>query len=147
MKPFLWALAAVLGVLSAPAAADDCTFPNPPDNMARLNAGDIVKPPWNRAICILNKLQTRALQTARAETVCSNVTVSAGQRLLVALTAASPLVGTELVLPEAVDDASPPMLVADGPETPGGAAVNVYVFNRDAVNQRTGEACALIVRP
>ena len=138
---------AVVTLLPACALADDCTFPNPPDSMPRLNPGDIVKPPWNRAICILNKLQQRAVGTVRSEVVCNDATVDPGERATVVLTAASALVGTELVLPQAEDDTSPPMLVADGAETPGGAAVNVYLWNRDAVNARTGKACALIVRP
>ena len=140
-------IALVLLVLAGAARADDCTFPTPIDTIPRQQPWNLVLPVLNRMICVVNKLEQWAVHTPPSEVACATATIPAGERTTVNLTAASALVGSEVILPKAKEASDPPMLIADGTATPGGAAVKVYVFNRDATAARTGTICAHIVRP
>ena len=137
----------VLLVLAGAARGDDCTFPTPIDSIPRQQPWNLVLPVLNRVICVVNKLEQWAVRTPPSEVVCATATVPAGERTAVTLTAASALVGSEVILPKTKETSDPPMLIANGTATPGGAAVKVYVWNRDATTSRTGTICAHIVRP
>jgi hypothetical protein len=127
--------------------ADDCTWPNPVDVIARVQSGTVVKPTWNQVICVLNRVASKVARTPAANVVCSSVSIGPGVRQSVTLALAFPLLGNEAITLAAQDQAMLGLLQADPTYKMATNSITGWVWNRDAVNIRTGNFCAVVTRP
>jgi len=131
-------------------ADTQCTFPDPLDSLQTVSPGQLITSrQYNTIECAVNRLERRALDTPRAEVLCTNVTVSGAELQIVELTASAPFLGSETIVPSAQDDATAPRLEPASFQTPvtGSSIVKIGVFNRDEDTAHTGKVCAHVVRP
>lgn len=146
------ALLLVCGLVAASAAGaqslpTNCTFPQAVDQLASVQPGDqLTSAMFNQMRCVLNRLQTRSLESGAGELACGAVTLPPGSRSLVTLTMPSAVPANAAVQVTPRDDAAPGMLTAEA-QAPSGASVPVWVWNHDADTSRSGVVCAHVVRP
>jgi len=123
----------------------NCTFPQ---TLQAALAGSEARPHVNETKCVVNHLQTRALQTARSEVVCASYHANQARFQKATLISAALLTGDESITVSVTDTTAPAMLEATGlmPLT-GTGQIDVWIFNRDAASSRQGRVCATITRP
>jgi hypothetical protein len=100
----------------------------------------------NRLLDAVNEIQQVMLTGGVEETACQAFSVLAAERKLINVALAQTTTGTEPVFPVVLDDNAPARIVSDGPGNLAGNIAQVWVFNRDATNARSGRACVQIVR-
>lgn len=125
-----------------------CTFPASRDTFSAVVPGDrLLASFWNRILCLLHALQDEvdAVSTP-IRWACTATSLAAGERKLVTVPFSGvPFSGSEPAFTSVKDPLSPSRLDDDGLESISGLDVGVWVFNRDALNARSGTVCAFVV--
>jgi len=134
-SPSVWGQAAPAG----------CIFPTGYDNLFALTSrSNLTEGIINRWQCILNALQQRALYEGTRETVCADVSVPPGKRVLQVLTLSS-APGLQAPIFTSVSDAINPSRLEVSSTQAAGSSLNCWVFNHDPNGTRSGRVCAQVV--
>ncbi len=100
----------------------------------------------NRLLDAVNKVQQSIALSGLEETACASFSVNPAQRKLINIPLAQSTEGNEPVFGGVRDDSSPARVVFDDIEQLAGPIAQVWVFNRDASNARSGSVCVQVVR-
>ena len=139
-----WILGLLLVASAHHALGQSCTL-NTTIPLAK--AGEQAIGHINQHKCMLDLLKTRALGTPKSEPICESITIDAGARTPVVLTAAAPLLNIETLAAEVHETGTDARLVLDGMHRASSTLITVWVWNRDAISSRSGKVCVEVVRP
>lgn len=122
-------------------------FPSDLDNFTAVQAGDVALRPINAMRDAINKIEARVVLMQPVEILSADVSVGAGQRSVVTLTARQGFVGAESVLAAVTSDDANLSLIVDGLGTPTGTTVDVAILNRDPDAAHAGRVFVHVNRP
>ena len=123
------------------ADASGSQFPLAHDHLQAAEPATIALGVVNETRAAVNAVEAYLLDRARSTALAASVDVDPGSRVDVVVVGAVTFSANDVLTASVLDDASPPALVVDGVGRPVGATVVVAVFNKDAVNRRTGRVC------
>lgn len=150
-----WLLVPVVGLVLIFGAAfavapTNCNYPDSYDSFSSLvTLQNLTPDTYNKLQCVVDRLQhevgTSGSGLSTFRTACTSASLAAAERKRVTITfSGSPFAGTEVVLSSVNEATSPTRLDVDGTEPPTGFTASVWVFNRDALNARSGTVCAAV---
>lgn len=100
----------------------------------------------NRLLDAVNEMQDVILLNGLEETACAEFSVQPAARKLINVPLGETTTGSEPTFGSVIEDDQPARVAFDGVELLVGSIAQVWVFNRDATNTRTGSVCVQIVR-
>lgn len=132
----------VVAVASWAVSPTGTVFPGSADNFQAVSPGDRwTSEKHNQILSALIAMQTSMFASGLPLVGCAAVSTTAGERKLVNVGMPSSLAGTEAAFCGVKDTTNPSRIECDGVQQVAGSTVQVWVFNRDAANARSGTVC------